>query len=235
MHCWAARCETCCITAPAPPPPTPGTPCCYFRRNWAAALCCDRQLFCWQAAPQTNLHAAAQTNLHAALCWCLWGGSWPVKCVAPFSRWLILLPATFSFAEIVNQLTALSSSHEEPDDYLKWPNKPAAKSASSSEGLWGFFSTPPPSVSLWYLARACSGVVVLPDTSLIVYARISCIDFSFLHLWSLMLLFLSFLFAFLICSLPTYAPLQFVVNPWPPKTKFTLLSQSTWTWILSFL
>ncbi|XP_048865611.1 LOW QUALITY PROTEIN: EH domain-binding protein 1 [Brienomyrus brachyistius] len=37
--------------------------------------------------------------------------------------------------EIVNQLTALSSSHEEPDDCLKWPNKPAAKSASSSEEL----------------------------------------------------------------------------------------------------
>lgn len=50
--------------------------------------------------------------------------SWPYLCL----DWLL-------FSEIVNQLNALSSLDEDPDDCIKQAHMPSARSASSSEGL----------------------------------------------------------------------------------------------------
>lgn len=54
---------------------------------------------------------------------------WPHVCL----DWLL-------FTEIVNQLNALSSLDEDPDDCIKQAHMPSARSASSSEGLKLFSS-----------------------------------------------------------------------------------------------
>lgn len=94
--------------------------------------CSNVQLFTFAVAHQSNISECISWLTSHLL-----SGFGNSMLLLLFSEvpWLYLCLDWLLFSEIVNQLNALSSLDEDPDDCIKQAHMPSARSASSSEGL----------------------------------------------------------------------------------------------------